>query len=77
MRNAGHRDAFPSAGLFARQGDLQRASDNLGIFAVGFVKVADARQQHGFGMLGLHPEILLEHRRVFVHVPNALEIVRT
>ena len=64
MRHAGHRDALPAAGLFAGQRDLQRARDRFGVLSVGFVEVADAREQDRFGMLCFHPEVLLEHRRI-------------
>ena len=64
MRYARHRHALAAAGLFAGERDLQRARDRLCVFAVGFVEVADAREQDRFRMPRFHPEVLLEHRRI-------------
>ncbi len=41
---------LPPPALFAGQRDLQRARNRFGVFAVGFVEVADAREQNGFGI---------------------------
>ena len=67
MRHPGHRHALTRTGLFAGERDLQRARDRLGVLAVRFVEIADAREQDRFGVLGLHPEVLLEHGREFGH----------
>jgi hypothetical protein len=38
--------------FFARQGYIEQFSDELGIIVEGFVKVAQAIEQDGFGLLG-------------------------
>ena len=63
MRNARHRDAPPAARFFRGERDRERARDRLGVLAVRFVEIADAREQDRFGITVLHPEVLLEHRR--------------
>lgn len=79
MWNTRHRDAFTGAGFLAGQCDLQRAGDDLRIFTVGFVEVADTGEQDRFGMPGLHSEVLFQHRRVLgqVYPPNAFEMAFT
>src|SRR5689334_7714911 len=77
VRYARHRNAFPGSRLFARQRNLQSARDDFGIFTIGLIEIAHARKQNRLGMLGLHCKILLEHRRVLVHVPDAFGFALT
>lgn len=44
IRNAGHCDALSATRFFRGQRDRERARDRLGIFAVRFVKITDARE---------------------------------
>ena len=67
--DAGHFDESAAAGGLARQHKAEHAAGRERIFAVGFVEVADAVEEQGFGILGFDLEVLLEHRglwRVFL-----------
>ena len=64
MRESRHLQTLgSSAGAIGatREGDSQNFAGNDGIFAVGFIEVAYAKEQNGVGVLRLHRHKLLHH----------------